>query len=119
MPRTPWIVTQAKVSRQTAQRALDELVGEGCYPEPEKARGATLSCISYLGIVSAQPLTQRVSLGQKRIGQMGEISVKLITKLGRCRLRLFCGCFEDLNVLPFSLAGCNERCLTTPALGRG
>jgi hypothetical protein len=35
-------------------------------PEPGKARGAALSGIPYRGIVSPQPLTQRVSLGEKR-----------------------------------------------------
>ena len=31
------------------------------------------------------------------------------------------GCFAGalIRVLPFSLTGCNERCLTTPALGLG
>jgi hypothetical protein len=107
-----------RVSRQTAQRALN-WSRPGCFPGPAKARGATLSGIPYRGIVSFQLLTQRVSLEKKRIEQMGEISLKLITNLRRCRLRLFCGCFDDLHVRPFSPAECNERCLTTPALGRG
>src|SRR5271165_5076406 len=40
----------------------------------------------------------------------------LIMNLSRCRLGLFCWCFDDLYALPFSLTGCNERCLTTPKL---
>jgi hypothetical protein len=102
------IVAHAKVSRQTAQRALDELVQAGMLCRTGKGKRGDACRYSLPGIVSFQLLTQRVSLEKKRIEQMGEISLKLITNLGRCRLRLFCGCFDDLHVLPFSLAGCNE-----------
>jgi hypothetical protein len=119
MPRTPlsrsrptarptaWIkdiVAQAKGIHANGP-ASPELVQAGMLSRTGKARGATLSGIPYRGIVSFQLLTQRVSLEKKRIEQMGEISLKLITNLRRCRLRLFCGCFDDLNVLPLFLAG--------------
>jgi hypothetical protein len=115
------IVAQAKVSRQTAQRALDldELVQAGMLSRTGKGKRGDAFRYSLPGNRFFQLLTLRLSLGKKRIEQMGEISLKLITNLGRCRLGLFCGCFDDLNVLPFSLAGCNQRCLTTPAPGRG
>jgi hypothetical protein len=53
---------------------------KGCFPEPGKAGGATLSGIPYRGIVSAQPLTQRVSLGQKRI--RNRLERELVDRLG-------------------------------------